>query len=375
MLTALLTLTAGIAQAAPCDPQVAKISSLSPESVAAGFTLLAACDRKVAELNYNRFLEKATDSDALVALTLAAVDVDVWLPAWQSIGKIASYEAQDAVVLEIGAACGQNARVSAFLQKAYTELKPVDYARWDDAIKTCDDPALWSSLEAAVQSPPSASFDEKYDTVLSIYVKKKKADALPALQAAAIKAASGGPFDALVTKMGEAAAGELGGSMSADSQARFEAAMLAVAQSVPADKARIIADQLANAGSNASAATLLPKIYGDRKQKDGTWLYGVAAVELGECGGQKTAVIHYTTATEPGKRWTIIGDAEPLLRAFKPKLKDCTSDAAWVVAQSPEPVASSSDAASWAESFIGKYTKDYPAVKVSSQKEKAITLP
>lgn len=375
MLTALLSFTVSPALAGACDSQLAKVSGLTPTTVASGFTALATCDKKLAEMNYNRFLEKATDSDALVALTLAAVDTEVWLPAWQSIGKIASYEAQDAVVLEIGAACTTNPKVSSFLQKAYTELKPVDYARWDDAIKTCEDAALWAALEVQVQSPPSARFDEKYDSLLAIYTKKKKVDALPALQAAAIKAAASGPFDALISKMSEAAAGELGGSMSADAQARFEAAMLAVAQGVPVEQARTIADQLANAGSNSSAATLLSKVYADRMQKGGTFLYGVAAVELGDCGGKKSAVIHHATLTEPGKRWNILTDAEPVMRALKPKLKGCTVDPNWVVAQSPEPVKSASEAEKWAEEFIVKYTKDHADTKVSDQGEKGIVLP
>jgi hypothetical protein len=364
-----------VAAAATCDPHLNKVGSLTAENVAPAFAELAKCDKKVADANFNRYLEKATDTDAVTALFSAAVDQDVWNPVWGALSKITSYEARDEVARSLGASCTEKPKVVSFLQGAYHGLRDVDFAQWDDAYAACEADALWSWVDETVRKPPGKSFDEKYDALLSAFVKKKKSDALPALTAAAIAAGTGsGPFNAIVEKMGASVAPDLGGRTSDEDKKKLEDALVQVAQKVPADKAHSVASQLSKSGSDAAAAKLLPVVYPDRQQGGGNFLYGAVAIEASDCGGKKQAILHYATVTDPGKRWSIQKDVEPALRGAKPKLgKECKVEGEWPVLTTPEPLKNAGEGEAWAKTVEADWAKNGYAVKV--QKEKGVSLP
>lgn len=374
LLIATLSSLVSSAWAGSCDAAVNKIGNLNQDTVVAGFTELAKCDKALAEANFNRFLEKATNTDVLVSLSLAAVDYDVWNPLWSAIGKIKDYSARDEVSVRVGEACTSHPKVVNFLQGAYLGLKEIDFQQWDDSYGACTDEKLWSWIDTQVKNAPSSSFDEKYDTLLSLYVRQRKVDALPALTEAAIKAGTSGPFDSILAKMGESVAPDLGGSISPENQKKLEEALVSVARKVPAERARSIAIQLANSGSDAAAASLLPTIYPDRVQGNGSFIYGAASIEAGDCGGKKTAIIHYTTVTEPGKRWSILSDIEGSMRAFKAKLKGCTTEEPWAVLHSPEPLKSAGEVDAWVESVVKEWADSHKDYKVTTQKEKGLAL-
>lgn len=371
-----LALTSGSAFAGSCDAQLGKIATLTPEQVGPAYAELAACDKKLAESNFLKYLEKtsAEDSTPLVALMLSAVDNDTWSPAWTSLGKVASFEARDDVALQVGQACTDHPKVVKFLQGAYFGLRAVDFQQWDDALINCPSPEVASWLDARVGEPPASAFDEKYSALLTIYVKSRRAEALPGLAAAAVKAAgNSGPFDDLLAKMGEAVQPELGSQISAENQEKLAQAMVSVAEKVPVERARAVASTLSNNGAEAAAAGLLPKIYPDRVQAGGGFLYGVAVAEAGTCGGKKTVVLHYTTAADAGKRFAILGDLEGPMRAMKPALKDCELENPWPVIHTPEPIKSAGEADTWAEAQLKDWSSKGFDAKL--KKEKAVTLP
>ena len=64
-MSLIVALAASYASAATCDAQLGKIGSLSADAAPGAFADLAKCDRKVAEANFNRYLERATDSLAI----------------------------------------------------------------------------------------------------------------------------------------------------------------------------------------------------------------------------------------------------------------------------------------------------------------------
>lgn len=370
----MLLLVASAAFGADCNALVARVDSLTAETVAAGFAELAACDRKTAEANYLKYLPKAADSDALTALTLAAVDAEVWNPVWTSLGKIDSYDARDEVAAAVGGACPEHPKVVKFLQGAYFGLRDVEFQQWDDAFGACTDAALWGWAEALVKAPPAKQFDEKYNSLVAIYVKHRKVEALPALAEGVVKAAgNNGPFDAMLSQMSEAAVTGMGGQATPENQQKLIESLTTVAQQVDQERSRAVAGVLANAGAEGAAAKLLPVLYPDRVQSGGAFLYAAATVEAGVCGGKKTAVLHYAPVTEPGKRWTILGDLEAPMRALKPKLKDCTMESPWPVFHSPEPIKSASDADSQADAWVAEWVQK--GYEVKAAKEKAFTLP
>lgn len=373
MLVALALLVSP-ASAGTCDAQLGQLGSLSAEAVPGAYGALISCDAKVAETNFTRYLEKATDSDALVGLVMAAIDGDVWTPAWSALSKVASYDARDEVARRVGESCNDHPKVTTFLQGSYAGLRNIDFLQWDDAFAACTNEKLWAWMDGKIQDPPAKAFDEKYGSLMGIYVKAKHMGALPALTAAAIKAGTGeGPFDDILQSMSVSAQTELGSAVDPAVQDQVVAAMVSVAGKVSVEHARGVASALANSGAEGPAASLLPTLYPDRVQADGGFLYAAGSIESGTCSGKKMAFLHYATATEPGKRWSILGDLEAPMRAVKPKLKDCEVESPWPVIHSPEPLASAGEAEAWATAQLKELTdKGYDA-KV--QKEKTVALP
>jgi len=373
-MTLISLLWAAPAFAGSCDTLLSKIDGLNVSSVDAAFADLIKCDRKLAESNFNRYLAKATEPDALVGLAMLAVDNDIWNPLWTSIGKITDYSIRDEVTRQVGASCAEHPKVVNFLEGAYFGLRALDFQQWDDAFGECQDTNLWIWMDGKVKEAPKSSFDEKYDALMGIYIHTRKVDALPSLTEAAITSATDGPFDSIISRMVASVAPDLGGSVSPENQSKLVAALVDVAKKVPAAQAHSVADQLANSGAEGAAASLLPSLYADRMQAGGSFIYGAASIEAGDCDGKKTAILHYTTVTEPGKRWTILGDIEAPMRAFKPKLKGCTVEEPWAVIHSPEPLKSASDVEKWLETAQAEWLESHKDYKVDTQKEKGVSL-
>jgi len=366
-----LLITAPDALAAgKCDALVKKAETTKGTDLAAAYTALAGCDHKLAEDSYMKLLSNASDADALVAYSLAAIKLDIWNPVWGELSKISDYSARDEVASRVGAACAEEPKVTAFLQGAYFGLRDIEFSQWDDAFAACENPGLTDWLTTQVSTPPEKQYDEKFNALMGIYVNKQKSAALPVLAKAAVKAAKSGPFDAITAQMDAAVAPSLGETIKPEDQAALEKAFIDVAKGVDPEKAKLVADRLAAAGSEAAAAKLLPAIYPKLVQGGGAFLYGVAAVEAGDCKGKKTAVVHHAVVSDPGKRWNIITDAEPAIRtAAKPQLAKCTVDAGgWPVSVTPTPIAGAKNMESWLNSLAGQLTEKGYAVEMEEEK-------
>jgi hypothetical protein len=130
------------------------------------------------------------------------------------------------------------------------------------------------------------------------------------------------------------------------------------------EQAALVADRLFNAGAEAAAASLLPRVYPDRVQSGGRLMYGIASIETCE----KEMVVHYASVIEPSKRWSIVADIEGPARAFKAKLK-CTSGQPWEVLATGEPVANANAIASWVDDLVKQYEGKGLAVKTKEEKQ------
>ena len=104
--------------------------------------------------------------------------------------------------------------------------------------------------------------------MISAYVKRKGAEALPALEIAAVESAKGtGPFNNILEKMNQSVEpDDFGGDIAPDDLKRLEAALVNVANAAPPEKASFVADRLFDSGSAQAAASLLPRVYPDRVQ-------------------------------------------------------------------------------------------------------------
>ena len=369
-----LALTASTASAANCDALVQKAESQSGTDLVATFEQLVSCDKDRASAVYKAsFLRRATDLDTLHALSMAAINTEVWTPVWKQLEFVKDYGLRNEVTVRIGAECAQNPKITKFLETSYLALKGIEFERWKKAFVACEDKALTTWMQTSVEQPPAKQFDEKFTALVGIYTEKARQSALPALTKGAIAAASnGGPFDTILVQMDAAVTPALGGEMSADDKTALEASLVEVATNVDTEKARTVADRLANAGAETAAARLLPRLYPDRIQAGARFLYGAASVEAGDCSGTKSAIVHVASVTDPGKRWNILSDVEAPMRALKPKLKKCSAEGEWSVATTPEPLQNAKAMEDW----IAEIEKNWAdkGYEVKTAKEKGIDL-
>jgi hypothetical protein len=357
---------------AACEKQVAQAERTQGVAVAEAYKAIVACDAKVAKQSFPKVMQNAGDSEALIALSMVAIDAEIWNPVWEMLGKIPDYDARDVVADGIGKQCAEDDTVVKFLQGAYFGLRDIDFQQWDDALVSCQSESFDGWVVQTVENPPAKVFDEKYAKVAEVYVARNGAAALPALANGAQAAAkNGGPFDAILALMDQAVAPELGEDMDPAEQKQLEDALVGMASVLPPEQARSVADRLANAGSDKAAAALLPAIYPDRF-KDGSFTYGAVAVEAGDCDGVQTAVLHVVEVTENATRYILSDDLTAPMRAAKPKLKKCTSEGDWTVIATDEPLGGDLTLDAFVSGLEASYAdKGY---EVSLKSEKGITL-
>jgi len=359
---------------ASCQYLVRRAAASSASTLARNFTSLAQCSQEEAEASFESLLPRAKTVDALVSLSMAAIETEVWNPVWRVLSHDAlDYEVRDQVAEVIGQKCTENTKIVAFLKGAYFGLRDLEFQQWDDALVACQDGDWASWLTQQAETPPASLFDDKYNALLSVVGSRLGPDALPVFTKAAVKGADNGPFDAILMQMESCVQPGIGESINPENKARLESSLVEIASNVNRDKARSVADRLANAGATTAAASLLPKVYPDRVNEEGGFLYGAASIERALCSGAKTAVIHLSKVEEPGKRWIILNDVRTPMQDVKPRLGKCESEGAeWGVSTTPEPVSSSKDIDSWADKLEKQWSdKGYD---VSIKKEKTVSL-
>lgn len=356
---------------AACNSELSAAKSATGSRLISAFERTVKCDKAIAEENFQVFVIQAKEVDSLVLLSLSAIEHDVWMPLWKMPGMIPDYSTRDIVAKSIGEACLDNPKILPFLQGAYVGLRNIDFSRWNGAYSSCQSEDLGAWMATQIQTPPDSEYNEKYNTLLDAFVKRVGPEALSTLQTAAITASEGGPFSTILTSMDSAVAPTLGDNISAENKDALEKAMVAVAKMVPPQQAKVVAERLANAGSEETAASLLTAIYPDR-HNNGTFKYGVAAIELADCDGQKTAVIHIAEVSDPGKRWIISDDIQDELRGSKAKLKKCASEGDWGISTTAEPLKNGRALSSWADELKAIYSEK--GYDVSEKSESSINL-
>jgi len=370
LFTIALLVAPQLAHAQSCDAVADRLASTPSDGLARLYGDLLACSKPVAEARFSDFVRKAQTTDDLVTLALVAIDAQSYLPVWSMLDHVREYSQRDEVAAGVGAACPEHPGVVNFLQGAYFGLKNTEFGRWDPALSGCSSDALATWIDATAAAPPTSSYDEKYNTMLTALVIRRGPDALPVLKRAAVEAATkGGPFNVIIEKMNDAVQPrELGADITPENRKRLETELVTIAGSVAPEQAAMIADRLYNAGAESAAAGLLPYVYPGKVQANGGLLYGVAAIEA--CGNE--AVIHYRSVSEPARRWSILNDVAAPARAVKARLK-CTPEGEWPVIATNEPISSDADLYPWVTELQQVWENKGNAVK--SKQEAAVALP
>ncbi len=373
VLAAVTTSTA--AQAATCKSQLSRAERAKGSAVVSAYASLMKCDADIAAQNFEKVMQNAGDAETLVGISMIAIEADQWNPVWTMIGKISDYNAQDHVAWLIGEKCAGNDKVASFLQGAYFGLRDIEFARWDDALVSCEAESFDTWMVGKIEEPPEKLFDEKWNAVATAFVQKRGAEGLPHLATGAIKAAAtGGPYETILDHMNSTVEPELGDAIADDDQAALESALSTVAKGVTSDQARSVADRLANSGSESAAAALLSTIYPDRVQSGGGFHYGAVAVELAECKGTPSATLHVATVQDPGTRYLVQTAIDGPMRGMKPKLAKCkAADGDWPVYVTEAPMTGKSDLDALVKTVSEQWSSKGYTVK--RKDEKAVVLP
>jgi hypothetical protein len=330
---------------AACESQQKALDNAKGDAVAAAYTALATCDANKARDSFPAAMKKTTDVAALGALAKAAIEAGLDAQVLAMLDEITEYQAKEETARFIGGLCAESPKIQAFVVNLHDALKDRAFVGWAGAIRACQVDVLTEKLESLAAAPPPREFDDKYATVIDIYASKKRAAALPVLEKAAnAAAAGGGPFLVIIDAMVKAVTPEGIGGKPTDADRDALVAALERVQTKSDAQIQKIANALVAVGAPDAAGKLLPKLYPDRVQSDGSFLYGVVSVE--KCG--EAAVVHWAVVEDPAKRWSIAEHVDGPAKAFKAKLK-CKDPTPYTVQLTPEPVKNSGEVEAWAE--------------------------
>lgn len=341
---------------AACDKELKALSAAEGPAVAGAFKTLAGCDAKAAGEAFAVAVKRTGDVESLAGLVRTAIDAGLTEQAHGALELVPDFPAREETARLIGGWCEEDAAIASFLTGLHDATKDRLFIGWSGALRTCRAPQLTERLEALAAAPPGQAFDDRYATVVDLYATKHKSAALGTLEKAAVAAAKGGPFSAIIDAMVKSVTPEgIGGKPSDADKASLVAALMRVSDNLEPDAVREITGALVGLGDTESAGKLLPKMYPDRLN-DGVFLYGFASIE--RCNDK--AMVHYVTIEDHGMHWSIDRAIEGKLPAFKHKLK---CEAAPTTQVTPDPVEKSGDVAAWAESLAeGAKVKGYKTV-------------
>ena len=334
---------------AACERELKALEAAQGEAVVGAFTKLSTCDGGKAGEAFPAAVKRSGDVVALTNLAVAAIGVGQDAAVHGMLELVPDYAAREETARAIGGKCVEDAKVEAFVVGLHDALKDRAFVGWAGALRACPSEALTAKLEDLAAAPPDRAFDDKYATVVELYARKRGAAALPVLKDAGIGATGGGPFVIVVDAMSKAVTPEgIGGEPApADRDALVAALGELAGATTNADELRRLANAMVAVDAAQAAGALLPKLYPDRVQSDGSFLYGVVATETCE----DASVVHWAVVEDHGKRWSVSEALDGPVQGFKHKLK---CGAAWAVQVTPEPVASEDEIGNWAEGLVGE---------------------
>lgn len=303
-LLALLVLPAP-SQAQACNPAALgkALAEASPVQAGALFVELAACDvpaaRKVVGKELLRVVP-GTDGDAaaVAAVEIGATDV---LLRW-----MAGMEPKDRArtISALGEACESRPPVREFLLSGRDRLGEAFWTdRWFRALSRCQGPEVGALLATELDRPPGPD-RTRFLGLLEVYARSQGPAAIPKLKELAGKHGDVETLTYIVQAFADAARVGTAGARPED-VAAAAAALVELGPSLPpkvVDAARVA---LQSMGAEAQADGLAMERWRERRQADGSLLWGAVVVETSPCkkGSQTWRNIHPVLLRDPGGIW------------------------------------------------------------------------
>ncbi|MFT5686663.1 MAG: hypothetical protein ACI8RZ_007619 [Myxococcota bacterium] len=292
------------ASAEDCNAIRRELPKASPHDASGLYVKLAECDADAARRIAAATLPSILSGDEGHAAIAAAIEVGASAPAAAWLTNLQSDE-QAKAVRAIGDACGDSEAIQQFfIGQATTMGDDFWNQRWYRALGACNaepiQELLWSELDKGMEAGQSRFFG-----VLEAYARSAGIAAVPKLVELAQRNDDPEIEVNIIGAFTDAArVGQVGGmdQPTANKAARAIVELAPELSIKAVEQARLTLQTL---GAEEEADSLAAVRYAEMKQDDGTYLWGVVAVENASCKGGKKMMqrLNFSAVSDPGNTW------------------------------------------------------------------------
>jgi hypothetical protein len=304
----LLALTWMTAQAGECDALRTSVEEATSATVATAWARLAACDPEAALATADMTFETALPGrDAHDALQ-HGIELGLEEQVRAYLCRIPSDERSKAIGF-LGRNCSDSAAIAPFLVSSHQALGTTFWTeRWHRGLAGCRTPEVRALLSGALEGNVvgyGALDRGLFFSVLEVYSRNLQGEALPTLQAFALKLEDEEEVTYVINAFSDAAGvGSLQG-LDREVADKAVAALNELGPDLPArgvDQARTTLLALdAKEAADRYARYRWPAAY---RLGGYRYRYAAVAVERATCkNGKKLAILHHADFTEPGNLW------------------------------------------------------------------------
>lgn len=377
----LLVLATLGARAADCDAAALKdaVEAATPATVATAWSNLAACDpdaaKEEAEQTFTTALPGTDVKDAMLKALQLHLDDEVR----GYLQRIPSDERSKAIGW-LGDQCADHEEVGPFFVESHEVLGPDFWAnRWHRGLTDCRTDGVRKLLSDALYGNEvgmkTAVDRAQFFSVLEVYARNLRADALPTLTKLATELQDEDEVTYVINAFGDAVGVGSEDGVDHDVAKQAVTALQKLGPGLPpraVEQGRSILQAL----GNDQAADAYAKFRWPAAFRNGhyAYRYAVVATETTTCGnGKKQAVAHYATFTEPGKLWPEeVADLVKDKLAYEWQLDGshlCRGDFALTWSLPHEPFETEDASQAWLEEQLATFEQKTSGFKKSATKK------
>lgn len=297
---------APFASAADCDAKALanQVDTASPVALPALYEKLASCDPERAKALTPKVFSRMLGGNEGSAAALQAIEIGAGDAARAWIASLEADQRSRAVVW-LGEKCAESEPVQAFFLAAYQD-KGADFfaERWHRGLTECRVEGVREALTDAIHDQEIARDRVLLFSVLEVYARNLRGEALPALIELAAETTDGEELTYLVNAFADTAGiGSVEG-MDPEIARQAAAGVVSLGPSLPPRAVEQARTTLINLGADEAADHFATHRWRDRKDESGNYRYAVAITEVVTCkNGKMMAALHLGAFGDPGTQW------------------------------------------------------------------------
>ncbi|TVQ87263.1 MAG: hypothetical protein EA397_18265 [Deltaproteobacteria bacterium] len=369
----LFLLVPQLAAASPCDARSLRkeLDEATPVAVGSRFQKLAECDERQAKAAapkaFQRMLAGAEGYAAATRAVELRLDTVVhgWIEGLEP-------DQRSRAIAALGDQCAESEAVQAFFLATYKDRGDAFFTqRWHRGLTECRVAPIQELLGDALTSKEISRDRPKLFSVLEVYARNLRGDAIPALIDLASKSDDPEELTYLVNAFADTAGVGSVEGLDAAVASKAAEAIVDLAGSLPPRAIEQARTTLTALGATDEADQLAVHRWRERKDGEGNYRYAVAITEQITCkNGKKLTNLHLGKFAEGGIAWPeqLADDLQEKL-TYEWKLDGasrCKGSAEFAVEMVEEPFESSDAQAAW----VQKREADFAKVQDRSAKRK-----